>query len=392
MVKLFVLLLCSLSFYCGNAQSRYTLSEELYDSALLAYRAQRYEEAIHYIDSSLHYQQQAKSHFLHGLILERRAYDIRAIASYSAALNVATSFSEARFRRALLYLQYKNPENAILDLNWLLNNPHERETHGVFFRLDPLGSQQTRINTSSGIKADILHYRGQAFEQLDQYDDAIMDYNTTLGLNPDPDVYVSRSLLHLKMGNEILAENDLRKAIQIKPDHQLAWYNLVLLRADVVLPDTMVLGDDFAPMLGWKGAKELEEGHLDLALHYFDAALKIDSLDALLRTNRGRALSKKGHYDMARSDFQKALEINSSAVECWYLIGNTYYLARNFEESLGYYQQYLSIDQQYPIVWFNAAMALLSLGFEEEACHYLTQSAHLGMKEAEFHLKKHCVQ
>lgn len=372
------------------AQNKYSRSETLYDSALLAYKSNRYKLALNYADSSIASYPQAKSHFLSGLILERIGLDIRALATYSAVLDLSLNHDEARFRRALIYLEYKNPENAIADFNELLTRVSKGETHAVFFRMDPHGAQQVRIQTVAGLQADILHYRGQAKEQLGLFEEAMLDYKEAIMLDPQPDFYVTQSLTLQKMGNKVSAEKSLRRALELEPDHPLAWYNLIVLKEDEFLPDTLILEGEFAPILSLKGTKALHVENMDEALRYFNASLKIDSLDVLTRVNRGRALTKKCMYDLARSDFVKALEINSECEACWYLIGNTYFFDKKYQQSLAYYQKYLTIDPTHAMVWFNAAMALMALEMKEEGCHYLRRSLHFGMADAELHLKKYC--
>ena len=92
----------------------------------------------------------------------------------------------------------------------------------------------------------------------------------------------------------------------------------------------------------------------------------------------------------ARQDFIKAMQLNPSRSEVFYLIGNTLFNEKNFQGAVGFYERYLSVDSGYENVWFNAAMAYLSLGENDRGCDYLERANNLGMKQAEALLKKHC--
>ena len=148
--------------------------------------------------------------------------------------------------------------------------------------------------------------------------------------------------------------------------------------------------DEFTPMLNLVGANAYESGNYSLSAQYHTRAIKADPNDDLAYISRGKALLRTGAYGQARQDFIKAMQLEPSRTEAFYLIGNSFFHEQKFQEAVGFYERYLSIDRGYKNVWFNAAMAYLSLDEDEKGCVYLRQAEQLGMDQAIKMLEKHC--
>ncbi|MEQ9008737.1 MAG: hypothetical protein RLP12_12680, partial [Ekhidna sp.] len=104
----------------------------------------------------------------------------------------------------------------------------------------------------------------------------------------------------------------------------------------------------------------------------------------------GKALLRTGAHGQARQDFIKALQLEPARVEAFYLIGNALFYEKRYQDAVGFYEQYLSVDSSYENVWFNAAMAYLSLDEKEKGCNYLNKADQLGMEQAAEMLEKQC--
>ena len=380
------------SFLFGWSQSRATRASELYEQAQREYRNRSFESADKSIEKSLAILSTAEAYYLSGLINEALKRDLRAVAAFEATLKLNPDFREAIFQKALIYLRYGDPSQALKDFNQLLESGAVSETRGLYFQIDPRGDQQVQVTTmaSGSIESQLYHYRGQSHEKLGDYDLAMEDYNHAIHMTPHPDYYISRGLLYSKSDRESLAIGDLKTAIRLDPQNQLAWYNLTLLDHSVKLPDHLIGDSDFAPILSLLASRAMETRNYGEAKRYFDQCLANDPQDALAYINRGRVLMKMEQYDEARSDFNKAKRIEPTRTEILYLLGNTYFFERNYETAVAYYDQYLIVDPGNAMVWYNAAMSYLEQGQEEDACHYLSRAQTLGMTQARSLLGRFC--
>ena len=379
----------SFFLFCATfGQGKYQLAEDHYEKALILYRSESYELAREEVDQSIRYARNAKAYYLSGLIYEGQGKELRAVADYEATIKYDENFSEAYFQKGIIYLKYRDSQQAIRDFTFLLEN-EARETRSVYFEIDPTGNKQNSVMSLQNLEAKIHHYRGQAYQKDGQYEKAMLDFDKAIELEANPDYFVSKGLLAFSRGNEVAAIGAYKKAIQLRRDHQLAWYNLVLIDPSAEIPEELVGDSAFGPTLGLLAARALAKKDYDLALAFYNKAIA-QSADGLSLINRGRVLTRLGRLEEARSDFEKARYVDPNRFESFYLIGNTYFFQDEFEEALAYYNQYLSIDPEHAMTWYNGAMAYLELEMNEEACNYLSKAQFLGMNEASKLQQKYC--
>jgi tetratricopeptide (TPR) repeat protein len=390
MVKYIVVIFCFIQSFLVVCQGKISLSNQLYDSAEVFHKKKDYELAQATIERSIYLYSTDRSNYLKGLILEAQGLDQSAIPAYEAVLKLNNAHQEARFRLALLYLKFKNPELAIKNFNVLLAGSDDAITRGVFFQIDPSGTNQTSVMTLSGLRAQMYDYRGRAHEQMLDYQMALSDYRKAISLSVGSDFFVDKGLLHLKLDQQDSAILLFEEALRLNPMDQLAFYNLLLLNVEVGLPDTLGFEDSFAPILSYKAAQALDKQDYTQALELLNVSLTIQE-DVLALINHGRVLIKLKDFEGALIDFRRALLIDPDASECLYLSGNAYYFLKEFELALAYYQKYLAIYPQHGITWFNGAMALFSLKKSQEGCHYLRQALVCGEENALKLLELQCV-
>jgi tetratricopeptide (TPR) repeat protein len=363
------------------SQNKYQQADDLYEQALDSYRAKEYGFAQEKIGLSISSQPTANAYYLSGLIFEAQDKPLRAVAEYEATIRYNPQFKEAYFQKALIYLRFNDPEQALKDFDYLIKQESSGETRSVYFMIDPTGDQQTAIATLANLKSRLYNYRGQANQKMSNYEDAFIDFSKAIGLEPNPDYYVNRGLLSDHLGNEAEAFKDYQSAIKLQGDHQLAWYNLALIDADTDLPSSLMDQDQFSPTLNLLAARALEKEDYAVALQFYNQILE-NTEDGLSLINRGRVLTNLEQYESARKDFERARYLDPTRFESFYLVGNTYFYEKKFENAIAYYNQYLAIDPAHAMTWYNASMAYLALDKTDDACLFLAKAKYLGMTEA----------
>ncbi|XOV94437.1 MAG: tetratricopeptide repeat protein [Bacteroidota bacterium] len=377
--------------FSAQGQQRIQEAYDLYQEAFQHYKKNEPGLARSVIDASLAIHETADSRYLSGLIFERDNKSLRAVSEYEAAVRLDPEYREAVFKKALIYLQFGNPEQAITDLSTLINTfDGGHATRSIMFQIDESGSNQNRLLTTNMMEAQLYQYRARAYQNTGDIGRALTDYNMALSIEALPDYFIGRGLLHLKNKNPQLAREDFLHAIEIYSSNHLAWYNLAVIDDKTVLPESLVLGADFAPTLSLLASKEIEKENYEKASEYLDQSILIQPNDVLSLINRGRVRLKLRKYPDARRDFSQAFKLDPKSVESLYLIGNSYYYEKNFKNALAYYQQYLSVDPMNGMIWFNAAMCHFELKNNDEACHHLSMADNYGMVQAAALLRKHC--
>lgn len=388
-MKSLLLLVAVLSSSVVFAQRKSEIAENLYRQALDLYRKRDLEPALDACEQSLEYSITAKTYYLNGLIFEAMKRDLRAVSAYEAALKIDPTYDEALFQKGIIYLNYGDPSQAAKDFSLLLDRNSIQETRTIYFELGANGEKVTSIATLKNLESKVYYNRGQAYTKMEDYDRAEQDFNQAINLDSMPDYFVGRGLMFRSSKQLILAENDFKQAIFLDSLNQLAWYNLALLNPSTDLPDELLVDNSFAPTLGLLASQALVEEDYPAAERYLSQAI-VHHAEPLHYINRGRARVKLSNYDLARADFNEARKMDPSRFECLHLIGNTYFYQKEHELAVSFYNQYLTLDPQNAMVWFNAAMSYLQLNEEMDACHYLNRANNLGMVQAKEMIDKLC--
>ncbi|MEQ9404225.1 MAG: tetratricopeptide repeat protein [Cyclobacteriaceae bacterium] len=379
-----------LTFFLLVVISVYSYSQDDYDKARTHFGENQLDSARYYINKELGRKPGAPEYFLSGMIHESQGMDLRALADYEAVVKYDPQNLEAYFQKGLIYYNSGSSENAIRDFTYVIINQSSSATKAIYFANDPYGKKGTFLTTLQSMLGRIYQYRGLAYQKSGETAKAFQDFNKSFEYDSLADFFINRSGLYTEMNQSNQAINDLKSAIELEPDNYLAWYNLALLDPKVRLPEYLLNDDEFSPMLNLMGANAYESGEYALSASYHSRAIENNPKDELAYLNRGKALLKNKDYTQARADFLKALQINANKIEAFYLIGNSFFYENNFEDAIGFYERYLSVDPGYKNVWYNAAMAYLSVDKLSRACECLENSEKLGMDLAAEQLEKHC--
>jgi tetratricopeptide (TPR) repeat protein len=365
-------------------------SQDYYEKASNQFRINDLDSARFYINQNLRKKPTAKDYFLSAMIHEAEGMDLRAIADYEATIRSDPNNIEAFFQKGLIYYNSASLDQAIKDFSYVIDHHAESSTKAIYYGNDPFGSKGTFLTTLQSMLGRVYQYRGLANQKAGYLPEALADFNTSFKYDTAPDFYINRSLLYSEMNQDRNAVSDLQSALQLEPQNYLAWYNLVILDESTIVPDYLLADEDFTPMLNLLGANAYEQGNFALSAQYHTKAIDADPNDDFGYINRGKALLRAGVYAQARQDFLQAMRLNANRTEAFYLIGNSFFHEKKFEEAVGFYEQYLSIDRGYKNVWYNAAMAYFEEDKKDRACVCLKSAERLGMSEATDQLKKQC--
>lgn len=150
-----------------------------------------------------------------------------------------------------------------------------------------------------------------------------------------------------------------------------------------------------AEELNKKGMELAEEGKLDEAIKYFDAALKKDLVYSWAWYNKGEALRRQEKFKMAKfcyaqtiglnqndagalngkgmcmmelGEFREALELFEKAATIspnwtwpWYNIGEVYRRQEKYEEAIKFYDKVLGINKEDAWAWYQKGICLWNL-------------------------------
>lgn len=182
---------------------------------------------------------------------------------------------------------------------------------------------------------DPLNNLAVCYSHLQQTDNAIDALKRGIEINRFyPEGYNNLATLYLQQKKYDDAEQCLKTALELRPHYGKAYFNL--------------------------GRIHTEKGNNVLALEYFRKACTIADLDNEMGYKvYGHAALNQKEYTEAIWAFAKAYECNPAEPESIFVIGNCYYLNKQYSESVNTYKQFLSIKSDDMRAWYNLGEAYL---------------------------------
>ena len=133
-------------------------------------------------------------------------------------------------------------------------------------------------------KADAYTGRGQAYQQLNKFDLALMNFNTAIKIEPTDINYFMRGMCYLKAGQVKNALEDLSSAIKLNPTN-ISYYGVragvyaVLQRFDLAILDydkiIEIEPDNFEHYV-CRGYQYYELGEFQKAIDDYDIAIDLE--------------------------------------------------------------------------------------------------------------------
>jgi tetratricopeptide (TPR) repeat protein len=127
--------------------------------------------------------------------------------------------------------------------------------------------------------------RGNHFQNIQKYKEAIGDYDRYIQLNPyNHSAYQNRGTAHERLKHYEQAIWDYNKVLELKPDDTIAWFNKGVVYDALENP--------------WQAIKE------------YDRTVQADPRLAKAYYNRGASWEKVFNYDMAIENYEMAMKLN----------------------------------------------------------------------------------
>jgi tetratricopeptide (TPR) repeat protein len=210
------------------------------------------------------------------------------------------------------------------------------------------------------------HNRGKAYQAQEKYDQALLDYNKAIEIDPKiVDTYNNRGNIYQGMGNFDQAISDYGRALEIEPLNGEAYYgraNAWLRKGDFaqaiadfnkaieIRPDNLKAYND-------RGNAYFTQRQYDQAISDYTKAIHIDPRDASLYLNRGTVYQAKGEADQALADYTKAIEITPGDDILYFNRANTWKDKGDLARAIADYTRALEINPNNAGAYHNRAVA-----------------------------------
>jgi protein O-mannosyl-transferase len=163
--------------------------------------------------------------------------------------------------------------------------------------------------------------RAAAWHDLGQFDNAIADYTSAIGIKPkDSALYNNRGVDYDKQKQLDLAIADYNKAINFSRGYAIAYNNR---------------GFAYAKLEQW-----------DKAIADYSSAIGMDPNLSQAYANRGGVYYKFRQWDKAIADFSRIIRIDPNNTDAYFSLGLVYSSQNNFDAAIEISEKALKIDDQ----------------------------------------------
>ncbi len=196
--------------------------------------------------------------------------------------------------------------------------------------------------------------RGIDYEEKGEYDLAIKDFSKAIDLKPDYDLaYNNRGAVYRSKGEHDLAIEDCNKAIQLKPDYAEPYNN--------------------------RGAAYSNKGEIDRAIEDYNIAIQLKSDFVQAYYNRGIAYHEKGELDLAIKDYSKAIKLNPKLVHPYNNRANAYRQKRYFDKAIEDCHKAIELEPKLGLAYYIRGEVWLNLKEWDKARSDLTSAKNMGV-------------
>ena len=218
---------------------------------------------------------------------------------------------------------------------------------------------------------------GVAYDAINDFENAIEQYNKTIRLKPDfVSAYLNRGTIKNSLGQHQDAFADYNEALQLKLNDAAVYFNLGNAKADLGQHQAAIadynkaiqLNPDLADAYFNRGVAKNSLGQYQDAIADYNEVLRLKPDYADAYNNRGLANISLGRHEDAFTDFDQAIRLKPDFAKAYLSRGNTksYYLGQH-QDAIADYNEAIRLTPDYADAYLNRGVAKNSLGKRDKA-------------------------
>ena len=234
--------------------------------------------------------------------------------------------------------------------------------------------------------------RGIRSYDLGEYENAILSYEKAINLKPDYAIaYYNRGCVNTKLGESERAIADYSKAIELKPDLAEAYNNRgytykKIGESEKAIADyskAIELKPDLAEVYNNRGNAYDRLGESEKAIADCSKAIELKPDYANAYNNRGKIYTGIGESEKAIADYSKAIELKPDYANAYNNRGYTYDGIGESEKAIADYSKAIELKPDYADAYYNRGNVYGSMGESEKAIADYSKVIELNPKDKE---------
>ncbi|NDW18389.1 tetratricopeptide repeat protein [Dysgonomonas sp. 216] len=205
--------------------------------------------------------------------------------------------------------------------------------------------------------------------QIEVHFASINEYSKLVVENPNnPNYLFARAMDYMLIQDFASASEDLTKAIELKPDFMLAYFNL-----GVVYTKQLIFREH---------VPEYESSAQEDKLKLSENIGKSSSLGSITLKDEPKSDKKMFEYENILKSYAKVLELDPDFVYAYYNRGEVRSMQRDFRAAILDYNEALKREPEFADAYFNRGLARLQIGDKTRGLSDLRKAGELGIASA----------
>jgi tetratricopeptide (TPR) repeat protein len=201
----------------------------------------------------------------------------------------------------------------------------------------------------------ILAYSSLTVAQNNYWREPLAFCERTVRCEPDNfGERVNLGLEYYKIGRKKEAEASFKKAIELAPGYEDAYYNL--------------------------GRLKYEAGMMEEAAALFKETIRLKPDHPEAYHNLGNTYSSLGNVQKAIESYEKVIALNADYADAYYALGNLHVASGDPQKAIASYKKALAINPKDAEVCYNLAVVYYKSGDPRAAAGYLNRAVKLGFR------------
>ncbi|HJY64445.1 MAG TPA: tetratricopeptide repeat protein [Ignavibacteria bacterium] len=348
-----------------------------------------------------------------GVEAERTSNYTEALFYYSMAIDMDSKFADAYEKRADLYRRLKNYGKARQDYSWALNfNPassHLWVNLGVMnYELTSYKDaidNFTKVMDMNGEDADLLYFRGNAYNKNNEFQPAANDYAKALYLRPDfteareklTKLETSYNIVGVIENKEQITEKttddnyktEIKSGEKIhgKTEEKSGEKNVVFKEEQQLVSNEPKESSESAQEHILRGLAYYESKDFVKALDEYKRASEISPGFAEAYYHKGRAYTELNDFTAAIAEYTKTIELNPGHEKAFINRGFIYNEMKEYSKAISDFERGVEINPNSIIGYYNMGIAYHGLGNKNKTVECFQNAARLGDIDSQDWLK-----
>ena len=235
--------------------------------------------------------------------------------------------------------------------------------------------------------ARAYYNRGLAYDDLGQYQRAIVDYNEVIHLKPKNAVaYHNRGLAYDNLGQHQRAIEDYNEAMRLQPNDAITYYNRGRAYADVGqyqraiedLNEAIRLQPNDADAYLFRGCIYSKLNQNQQSIEDYNQAILLKPDDATAYNNRGYEYNNIGQYQRALTDSNEAIRLKPDYAAPYKNRGNSYRYLGQYQQAIKNFNEAIRLKPDYAEAYDDRGSMYLKQGDKKLFCRDAQKACALG--------------